>query len=115
MTLYPHLNSILPFSLPPISPSKLGQEAYLSDLQTLERARLIQRGCHVAADNVVVFGIDDYRHYVQQLADAGVVDTHLRMGHLEYVDLSDPNITENPHWKDGLECPIYRKDPPPLI
>ena len=83
------------------------KELYLSDLQNLERAKIIKKGCYVAADNVVVFQIDDYRHYLAQLATVGVVETKLHMGHLEYI-----NVATEGHLKDGLECTIYQKNPP---
>ena len=85
------------------------QELYLSDLQALERARMIRKGSFVAADNVVVFAMTAYREYIQQLATAGVVETQLHMGHLEYVRT---DMESEQHWKDGMECTIYLKDPP---
>jgi hypothetical protein len=83
------------------------KELYLADLRTLEQTKIISSGCFVAADNVVVFQIDDYRQYLSQLANMGIVETELLMGHLEYID-----PTVEGHLKDGLECTIYRKDPP---
>lgn len=81
---------------------------YLSDLRALEQSQIIQRGCHVAADNVVVFRMEDYRTHVQQLATAGVVETELRLGHLEYVsDLEK----QQERYRDGMECTIYLQDP----
>jgi catechol O-methyltransferase len=85
------------------------KELYLADLRSLESTGLIKAGCHVAADNVVIFQLEEYRQYMQQLATVGVVETALRLGHLEYIDL-----TKEAHLEDGLECSVYLKDPPSI-
>ena len=50
---------------------------YLPNLQELEDAGMIRKGTHVAADNVVFAEIDDYRHYMADLATKGIAATRL--------------------------------------
>jgi catechol O-methyltransferase len=85
------------------------KELYLADLRSLESAGLIKAGCHVAADNVVIFQVEEYRQYMQQLATVGVVETALKLGHLEYIDPK-----KEAHLADGIECSIYLKDAPSI-
>ena len=61
------------------------KDAYLKDLLDLQHAHLLQAGTHVAADNVVFFQLDQYRQYMMQLQEQGVVQTRLVKGCLEYV------------------------------
>lgn len=62
------------------------KNAYLPDIQQLERQGLIRAGSCVAADNVIFFQIDGYRRHMQTLASIGIVTTRLVPGRLEYVD-----------------------------
>ena len=54
------------------------------------------------------FALDDYRTYIQGLALAGVVETQLHQGHLEYVQ----SAQERAQFPDGIECTVYVKNPP---
>jgi catechol O-methyltransferase len=74
------------------------KELYLSDLMQLEASALIQQETWVAADNILFFRLDEYRHHVQTLAVAGVVETRLEVGKLEYVDDQD----KQEDLRDGL-------------
>ena len=60
------------------------KDAYLSDLQHLEAAQCIRAGTAVAADNVVVFGLDAYRSHVAQ--HPCVTTTRLVEHALEYAE-----------------------------
>lgn len=76
---------------------------YLSDLQQLERDCFIQKGCYVAADNVVFARIDEYRDYIQKLKAEGVVMSRLVDSWLEYCEpdfVGDTN--KNDLMKDGV-------------
>jgi len=76
---------------------------YLDDLQQLERTGFIQKGCFVAADNVIFAQIDDYRTYISQLEQRGIVRTRLGMSWLEYCEPDhngDPN--KKNMMKDGI-------------
>lgn len=61
------------------------KEVYLSDLIMLEEARIVKEGTFVAADNVLFFGLEEYRSHMQHLATEGIVSTRLELGRLEYV------------------------------
>ena len=75
---------------------------YLRDLQRLETSGYVKTGSYVCADNVIVSeALLDYREYVEDLEDRGIVSTNLIFGRLEY--------TEN--LKDGLEFTVYLQDP----
>lgn len=67
------------------------KDAYLSDLQRLEQAGLIEQTTHVAADNVIFAQIENYRTYVKLLASQGIVETQLVESRLEY---SEPDANE---------------------
>lgn len=64
---------------------------YLPHLKELESAGFIREGTHVAADNVIFAQIDDYRGYMSQLADKGVVETRLEDSLL--VEYCQPELT----------------------
>lgn len=93
------------------------KELYLADLQQLEKFGYIQAETAVAADNVVFFQLDDYRHHMSCLQDKGVVSTELVSDgiFLEYVQpgvrdemrhANDPNLSGPPNpdseLRDGL-------------
>lgn len=77
------------------------KDAYLSDLQQLEKSGLVASGTYVAADNVVFAQIDEYRTYVKLLASQGIVETQLVESRLEY---SEPDANESNKAKliDGI-------------
>jgi catechol O-methyltransferase len=76
---------------------------YLSDLQTLETANFIRKGCFVAADNVVFAQIDDYRNYVSELETKGTVRTRLVMSWLEYCEPDhNGDQTKKQMMEDGI-------------
>jgi hypothetical protein len=130
---------------------------YLSDLQCLERLsavsssassttttptssiRLIHQGTYVAADNVIFAQINDYRDYLQHLAQLGIVQTRCQDGlYLEYShdedvtgsgattgnnnnnnnrnasDKNMPTCQPPPEilYRDGIELTVYLLDPP---
>ena len=102
-------------NLPPVSLVFLDhlKDDYLPDLKHLEDEGIIRANCAVAADNVVFFQLDEYRNYVQELANWGIVTTKLEEGQLEYIREDEMNdTTENNVWQDGVELTIYVKDPP---
>jgi catechol O-methyltransferase len=76
---------------------------YLSDLQQLESTGFLQKGCYVAADNVVFAGIDEYRDYMKDLITKGVAKSRLVDTWLEYCEpdfVGDEN--RNNLMKDGV-------------
>jgi predicted O-methyltransferase YrrM len=73
------------------------KDAYLSDLRQCEQAVLIRSGAYVAADNVVVFQLEEYRQHMKELASQGIVETKLLIGSLEYVLEHERNS-----FKDGV-------------
>jgi len=78
------------------------KDLYASDVAQLERARLVGAGTRVCADNVVVFGLDEYRRHVSGLAARGVVDrTRLTLADLEYV-------TEETRRREGQDADDLR-------
>lgn len=81
------------------------KKKYLSDLHQLENTKLIKSGTYVAADNVYIFQINDYRQYMSSLADADIVTTQLRTGFLEYILPKDENQNEIFPNDDILESP----------
>ena len=86
------------------------KDLYKQDLQHLEAAGIIRKGCAVAADNVYFFGLHDYRSYMQEQAKKGIVSTQLVKGLVEYVvEQKDDNDDEE--WQDGIELSVYLKDP----
>jgi len=109
---------------------------YLPHLRELEDAMLIRKGTHVAADNVVFAEIHDYRRYMTDLADKGIVTTRLEdslfveycQPELTQLSSSQGNLTggtigkddeKNPSnntatrdmLRDGIEFSIYLQDP----
>ena len=86
------------------------KDLYKQDLQHLQAAGIIHKGCAVAADNVYFFGLHDYRSYMQEQAKKGIVSTRLVKGLVEYiVEQTDENDEEE--WQDGIELSVYLKDP----
>jgi catechol O-methyltransferase len=73
------------------------KELYLSDLMQLERSQLLQADSAVVADNVVFFGIDEYRQHMAELQNHNecIVQTRLVSEniYLEYAVVR-PNKTE---------------------
>jgi catechol O-methyltransferase len=112
---------------------------YLPNLRELEDAGMIRKGTHVAADNVVFAEIHDYRHYMADLADKGIVATRLEDSLMvEYCqpeliqqesgsetmaggEASENNKDENnasttatitkDMLRDGIEFSVYLRDP----
>lgn len=93
---------------------------YLHNLQELEHTGMIQRGTHVAADNVVFAQIRDYREYMTNLAAKGIVSTRLEdslfveycqpeLGELE--ERTEKNAKTKDMMRDGIEFSVYLKDP----
>ena len=79
------------------------KDLYLQALQELESAGYIQKGTHVAADNVVFAKIDNYRNYLSNLAEQGIVRTHLEDTWLEYsVSDTDDEKTRDERLRDGI-------------
>ena len=78
------------------------KHAYLDDLQELEKAKLIRAGVHVVADNVLFARIDNYRRYMQNLAEKGIVQTRLEVGCLEYSEMEQNAATDPRVYEDGL-------------
>jgi catechol O-methyltransferase len=76
------------------------KDCYLSDLQQLEQSKLVKKGTHVCADNVVVFQLEKYRTYLQRLGD--VVETRLERTRLEYVNEATAHETKGEALLDGL-------------
>ena len=76
---------------------------YLRDLQQLENSRFVQKGCFVAADNVIFAQIDDYREYIAELAHRGIVRTQLKLSWLEYCEPDhNGDETKKNMMKDGI-------------
>jgi catechol O-methyltransferase len=91
---------------------------YLADLQRLEATGWIQKGCYVAADNVVFADIDDYRDYIASHVTNGIVSSRLADAWLEYYepDFADgKNVDKKNLCKDGVEFSIYLKSPPAAL
>ena len=109
---------------------------YLPHLKELESAGFIREGTHVAADNVIFAQIDDYRGYMSQLAEKGVVETRLEDSLLvEYCQPElamqvrvrssesqhsngeiatiekDATATTKDMLRDGIEFSVYLTDP----
>lgn len=57
---------------------------YLNDLHALENSKLLSRGSHVSADNVVFNRLDAYRDHMHKLKARGIVESHLEEMNLEY-------------------------------
>lgn len=76
--------------------------AYLSDLRQLERSGFIKAGSFVAADNILFFGLDEYRQHMAQLSDQQVVKTRLVKGSLEYVTEQTRQREGNEELVDGM-------------
>lgn len=78
------------------------KEAYLEDLQELERARLVRAGVHVVADNILFARIDDYRRYMQELAAKGIVRSRLEKASLEYSEIERQSASDPSLYEDGI-------------
>ena len=78
------------------------KDAYLDDLQELEKAKRIRAGVHVVADNVLFARIDNYRRYMQKLAERGIVETRLEKGRLEYSELEQKASADPGAFEDGI-------------
>lgn len=78
------------------------KEAYLEDLQELERARLVRAGTHVVADNILFARIDDYRSYIQELAAKGIVRSRLEKASLEYSEIERRSASDPTLYEDGI-------------
>ena len=102
---------------------------YLPNLQELENTKMIRKGTHVAADNVVFAEIDDYRHHMAELAVKGIVTTRLEDSLLveycqpELVQMesvpgrksgemaNNALIKKKEMMRDGIEFTKYLQDP----
>eukprot|EP00978_Attheya_sp_CCMP212_P025115 scaffold80264_cov50-Attheya_sp.AAC.1 len=81
------------------------KDMYLFDLKVLETSGMVQQGTQVVADNVVFARIDNYIHYMQQLAEQGTVETRTVLSHVEYSQ-EDDRIGEHDNgdgFVDGVE------------
>lgn len=80
------------------------KELYLSDMMQLERSQLLQAESAVIADNVVFFGINEYRQHMAELQNHrdGIVHTRLVSEniYLEYAARKNPNNHEDPPRND---------------
>jgi catechol O-methyltransferase len=103
---------------------------YLPNLRELEDAGMIRKGTYVAADNVVFAEIDDYRNYMADRADKGIVATRLEDSLLveycqpdlvseatavdamsEIKDKNNASTTIKDTMRDGIEFSVYLQDP----
>ena len=77
---------------------------YLHDLQNLERSRLIGKGSHVCADNVVFNRLDAYRDHMRQLEQLKIVDDENDSGGGGVVKtrLEEMNLEYSNNLKDGM-------------
>lgn len=95
---------------------------YLPHLRELEDAGMIRKGTHVAADNVVFAEIHDYRQYMTDLAERGIVSTRLEDS--LFVEYCQPELATNENndenkastssttvtkemLRDGIEFSVY--------
>jgi catechol O-methyltransferase len=94
------------------------KDLYLADLRHLEEAGLVRKGCFVAADNVIFAKIDEYRDYMKELAEEGIVETRLEESQLEYSEPDTHGLDEAKKQllRDGvgkyyiaLAIPLYLK------
>ena len=95
---------------------------YLPNLRELEKEGMIQKGTHVAADNVIFAQIRDYREYMASLAEQGIISTLLEdslfveycqpeLGQLESEENNANNAAQKDMMRDGIEFSVYLKDP----
>lgn len=77
---------------------------YLHDLQNLERSRLIGKGSHVCADNVVFNRLDAYREHMRRLEQLKIVDDENDNGGSGVVKtrLEEMNLEYSNNLKDGM-------------
>jgi catechol O-methyltransferase len=78
------------------------KDAYLDDLQELEAAKLVHTGVYVAADNVLFARINNYRRYIQNLAERGIVQTRLEHSWLEYSEVEQGSTADPSIYCDGI-------------
>jgi catechol O-methyltransferase len=78
------------------------KDAYLDDLQELEKAKLVHSGVHVVADNVLFACIDNYRCYIQDLTERGIVQSRLEKGSLEYSEVEQKAASDPSLYEDGI-------------
>ena len=100
---------------------------YLPNLQELEQSRMIRKGTHVAADNVIFAQIQDYRNHMAILADKGIVSTRLEdslfveycqpeLGQLESGESATETekntaAAQKDMMRDGIEFSVYLQNP----
>jgi len=77
------LNSSTKFDLVFLDHDK---KRYYPDLLLLESNGLLNPGCTLVADNVIVFNINDYYNYVKQKYPTTVHNTHLEYDNNSYED-----------------------------
>lgn len=88
------------------------KDVYLSNLKEMEHSGFIQKGTHIAADNVIFSPLlKPYREYVAKLAEKAIVSTTMVEQKLEYSD-SRQNLLDGIGKKDFvwicLVLPIIR-------
>jgi catechol O-methyltransferase len=96
------------------------KDMYLPDLKLLEQSGMIQKGSHVAADNVVFFQIRNYRDYIEILKETNIVTSRLVKSELEYIipeeidggaSCNRQQASEPASWQDGMELTVYFVEP----
>jgi hypothetical protein len=75
---------------------------YLSDLQNLERSKLIGKGTHVCADNVVFNRLDAYREHMRRLEQLKISDGSGCGGGVVETRLEEMNLEYSNNLKDGM-------------
>jgi len=80
---------------------------YLRDLQNLERTKLIGKGSHVCADNVVFNRLDTYREHMRRLEQLRIVDDEndgggCSGGGVVVTRLEEMNLEYSNNLKDGM-------------
>eukprot|EP01084_Bolivina_argentea_P264124 447302_1 len=75
------------------------KDLYLSDLQLIEKCDLIKQGSYVVADNVLVFGLNNYLSHVR---NSGKYESKIYESYLEY--------DKSQKWKDGVEISIRNRN-----
>jgi len=89
------------------------KDSYKSDLIKLESSGMICRGTKVVADNVLFANIHDYRTYVRERANGGIVTTRTIECYVEYSGDGDVvgNSNDVGTYTDGVEITDYLLDP----
>ncbi|KAL3800738.1 hypothetical protein ACHAW5_009308 [Stephanodiscus triporus] len=75
---------------------------YLSDLRNLERSKLIGKGTHVCADNVVFNRLDAYREHMRRLEQMKISDGSGCGGGVVETRLEEMNLEYSNNLKDGM-------------